>query len=162
MACHANEGRLRGFHVYVLAESHEGIRGGGADYVCGYASLMMTPHMVWNGNVYLSAETEPANLIEGQPSAAGRGKAIVFDEFKWVARAYNPLVAKPDLKCRYVNKKCLHVASVRRRRRDSNENVRMIAATCGGLMPLADTLRMTSVGMLPDRFQGCGCCSPLG
>ena len=79
----------------------------------GYAGLMMPPHMAWHSNVYLPVKTELVDLLERQLGATGRGQAVVADKAKWVARVYNPLVAKPDLKRRYVNKKCLHVASVR-------------------------------------------------
>ena len=88
----------------------------------GYAGLMMPPCMVWYGDVHLSAKAELTDLVERQVGSARSGKIVVSDEANRVVRAYNPLVAKPDLKCRYVNKKRLHVVIVRTIKRNVARN----------------------------------------
>ncbi|WP_294159087.1 hypothetical protein [uncultured Collinsella sp.] len=96
----------------------------------GYASLMMPLCMARNGDVDLSAKAEFADLVERQVGSAGGGKAAVIDEFKRVTRSDNPLIAKPDLKCRYVHKKRFHVVSVGRRTKVARMILRLTVATC--------------------------------
>lgn len=96
----------------------------------GYTGLMMPLCVARNGDVELSAKAELADLAERQVSPAGSGKVVVIDEFKRVARTDDPLIAKPDLECRYVHKKRFHGISVGRRTTDMRVIMRLTPATC--------------------------------